>query len=250
MRLHGDERANRNMVGFTLTFGIIIISVGLVAMMGYPQIDSLGQTERLDNAEAGMELVASNFEQLQEQRASVRTNELSISGGSLTVIDGPEITVEAEHTDFDREFDVGGLQYAHEGTTITYENGAVFRTYGEDNIAIVDEPSMTCTENRAVVSVVRVVAESTNKTGADYVSVVGSAETRKLHFPINRTGEDSIAAADELFVTVDSDRSLAWDRHFEDAGNWTAGPTPDTFRCDGIDSMYVRETVVSVAFDT
>ncbi|WP_436925209.1 DUF7289 family protein [Halosimplex amylolyticum] len=250
MRLHDDERANRNMIGFTLTFGIIVVSVGLVAMMGYPQIDDLGRNERLDNAEAGMEQVASSFEQLQEQRATVRTNELSLSSGSLTVIDGPEVTVEAEHTDFDKTFDVGGLQYANEGTTITYENGAVFRTYSEDNIAIVDEPPMTCTENRAVVSVVRVVAESTDKTGADYVSVVGSAETRELRFPMNRTGEDSMAEADELFVTVDSPRSLAWDRHFEDAGNWTAGPTSGTFRCDGIDAMYVRETVISVSFDT
>ncbi|MFC7197070.1 hypothetical protein ACFQL4_24515 [Halosimplex aquaticum] len=249
MRLHGDERAARNMVGFTLTFAIIVVSVGLVATMGYPQIDNLSQTERLDNAEAGMELVASNFEQLQEQRATVRTNELSLSGGSLTVIEGPTVTVEAENTDFARTYSVGGLQYAHEGTTITYENGGVFRTYGEGNVAIVDRPSMTCTEDRAVVSVVRVVPESTTKTGADYVSISGAAQTRELHFPINRTGPDSMAAADELRVSVSS-RSIAWNRHFEDAGNWTAGPTAGTFRCDGIEAMYVRETVVSVSFDT
>ncbi|WP_459193389.1 DUF7289 family protein [Halosimplex sp. J119] len=250
MRLHDDERAVRNLVGFTLTFSIIVVSVGLVATMGYPQFDDLSQQQRLDNAEAGMEQVASSFEQLQEQRANVRTNELSLSGGSLAVVDGPTVTVEAENTDFDREFDVGGLQYESDGTTITYENGAVFRTYSQDNIAIVEESPMTCTEDRAVVSVVRVVSESTDKISGDYVSVTGTAETRALRFPKNRTGEDSIEEAEELFVTVDSSRSNAWDRHFEKTGNWTADPTSDAYRCDGIDAMYVRETVISVSFGT
>lgn len=138
-------------------------------------------------------------------------------------------------------------QSESDGTTITYENGAVFRTYSQDNIAIVQGPPMTCTEDRAVVSV---VSESTDKTSGDYVSVMGTTRTRELRFPMNRTGEDSIAEADELFVTVDSPRSDTWDRHFERSGNWTAGPAPDSFRYDGIDAMYVRETIVSVSFAT
>jgi hypothetical protein len=248
MRLHRDERAARNMIGFTLTFGIIVVSVGLVATMGYPQIDDLSQNERIDNAEAGMELVASNFRELQEQRATARTNELSLSGGSLTVLDGPTVRVQAEDTDFDQTFAVGGLQYGYEGTTITYESGALFRTYGEDNVAVVEGPTMRCTEERAVVSVSRVVPSSTAKTSGDYVSVTGTTQTQALRFPINRTGPDSMADADDVFVTVTSPRSDAWDRYFDRNGNWTAGPTPDTYRCDGIETMYVRETVISVSF--
>ncbi|QLH76345.1 hypothetical protein HZS55_03070 [Halosimplex rubrum] len=247
MRLHDDDRGVRNLVGFTLTFAIIVVAVGFVATTGYQQLGDLSRNEQLDNAESAMELVASDVRQLEGSQAVVRTNDLSLSGGSLTVLDGPTMRVRAENTDFDRTFDIGGLQYAYGRSTITVENGGVFWTNGEGNTATVDRPALTCTDEHAMVSVVRLTPASTAQTGADYVSVTTERQSSELRFPMNRTGPDSAAAADELRVTVSSPRSAAWGRYFESAGNWTAAASPDTYRCDGIDAMYVRETVVSVS---
>ncbi|PSP67485.1 hypothetical protein BRC70_08100, partial [Halobacteriales archaeon QH_6_68_27] len=56
-----DDRAVRNLIGFTLTFSIIVVSVGLTATLGTQQLDAVSQSERVENARAGSEQLANSL---------------------------------------------------------------------------------------------------------------------------------------------------------------------------------------------
>lgn len=248
MRLHRDDRAVRNVVGFTLTFSIIVVSVGLVATLGYTQLGSISQGERVENGREAMELIGTNFQQLEQQRATVQVNELDISGGELTVVEGPSVRINATRN-FDRSFAVRGLEYAVGDTTFTYENGALFRTDPSGSTIMIDSPQQTCTPNRAVISLVAIDGDSDFHFGGDVVTVNGTTQSQDLIYPLNRTGTDSASDAEDVNVTVTSPRADAWASHLNASGNWTSvDGIDDKYVCRGVDSVHVRRTVISVSF--
>jgi hypothetical protein len=246
--LYSDERAVRNIIGLTLTFSIIVVSVGLTATLGYQQLDDVSQAERVENARAGFEGVAASLERLQQQRSVVASSELDLAGGSLTVTDGTTMTLRATEN-FNRTVSTGGLRYRIGDASFTYESGALFRTDNRGNSVMIARPTMSCTSERAVVSVVRVVPESSSQFGGEEVSLSATAESSELLYPLNRTGTDTATDADEANLTVSSPRAGAWERYFETTGNWTqSGSLPDTYVCDAVDAVYVRQTNVTIAF--
>jgi hypothetical protein len=246
--LYSDERAVRNLIGLTLTFSIIVVSVGLTATVGYQQLDDVSQAERVENARAGFEGVAASLERLQQQRSVVATTELDLAGGSLTVTDGTTMTLRATEN-FNRTVPTGGLRYRVGDTSFTYEAGALFRTDNRGNSLMISRPTMSCTSERAVVSVVSVEPDSSTQFGGEVVSLSATAETSELLYPLNRTGTDTATSAEEANLTVTSPRAGAWERYFETNGNWTrSGSLPDTYVCDAVDAVYVRRTNVSIAF--
>lgn len=248
MSLYSDERAVRNIIGLTLTFSIIIVSVGLTATLGYQQLDDVSQAERVENARAGFEGVAASLERLQQQRSAVATSELDLSGGSLTVTNGTTMTLRATEN-FNRTVSTGGLRYRVGDASFVYEAGALFRTDNRGNSVMIARPTMSCTSDRAVVSVVSVEPAAGSQFAGEYVSLSATAESSELLYPLNRTGTDSATDADEANLTVTSPRARAWERHFETNGNWTQSDSlPNTYVCDAVEAVYVRRTNVSIAF--
>lgn len=250
MNLHRNDRAIRNVVGFTLTFSIIIVSVGLVSTLGYQQLETISENERIENGEQAMELISASFQQIKQQQSTVQANELDISGGSLAVVDGPNVTVRSTRN-FNSTIPVRGLRYTIGQTRFTYENGALFRTGVQGNTAVLSGPEWTCTRRRAIVSVVTIGAGSDSQFGGDSVTISATSTSSELLFPMNRTGTDSVSDPTEANVTVGSPRTDAWGRYLNDSGNWTRSDAlDDTYVCQGVEAVYVRQTVITVSFVT
>ncbi|MFB6150718.1 MAG: hypothetical protein ABEJ40_02820 [Haloarculaceae archaeon] len=247
MSLHGDTRAARNVIGLTLTFSVIIVSVGLTATVGYQQLDRVNEVNRIENAEEGMKQVTAALERLQQGRSVVATTELNLGGGTLAVTDGAEMTVRATRN-FNVTFPTGGLAYRLGETSYTYESGALFRTDRNRSVMIA-RPTMSCTKHQAVVSVVTVRAQSAESFSGGVVTLKGAVESSQLVYPLNRTGPDSAADAPEANVTVSSPRAGAWSAYFAESGSWTeSAALEDTYVCDGVDAVYVRRVVIEVSF--
>lgn len=246
--LFADERGVRNVLGYVLTFSIIVVSVGVVSTAGYQQLTEFRETEQLGNAERGLELVADNFDDLQQGRASARSGDLDLAGGDLTVVEGPEmrVSVTGSATDYEETLSVGGLRYRYRGTTVSYENGALFRTSPRNDTGILSRPTLVCSDDRALVSVVSLRANDTEHVGGGTAQVVGEVTTRTVRFPRNRAGEGSVGDVDAATVTVSSPRADGWAQYFRDAGDWASTGTDAQYRCSGLSEVYVRQTNVTV----
>lgn len=243
-----DNRGVRNVFGFVLAFSIVLLSVGIVATVGQNQIAEMSQTERLNNAENAMELIDTSLQQLQQQRAEVRSNEIDLASGSLAVTNGSTMTIQATgpDTDFRKTVSVGSLQYRFERTTITYQTGALFRTLGENPPALVSPPTMTCSNDVAMVSLIVIRANSTRTISGEFATVTGRARTHDLLFPVNRTGAGSARDATKLNVTVSSFAD-GWGQYFTETGNWTrSADNEHSFVCTDVDAVYVHRSIVSV----
>lgn len=246
-RLDRDCRAMRNIVGFVLTFAVVISSAGVASTVGYDQLQGFSESEQLNNAERSLQIVEDNFESLQQGRATVRTSELDLADGSLTVRNESAMRVRIHGTNFNETVPVGALEYRYSDTEIAFENGALFWTGEEGHTGLLRGPTMQCTERQAVVSVATLEPAESDHVAGSTVEVTGVAETRELLFPVNRTGNDSVDDAEKANLTIDSPRADGWEQHFSEAGNWTAHDSrPDTYLCDSVEEVYVRQTVIEV----
>ncbi|MDZ7730673.1 MAG: hypothetical protein U5K37_06770 [Natrialbaceae archaeon] len=57
-----DDRGVSELVGFTLSFGIIMASIALLYGFGYPGIIDYQEHEQLNNAERSFDAMAENFD--------------------------------------------------------------------------------------------------------------------------------------------------------------------------------------------
>jgi len=249
--LGADERAVRNLISYSITFSVIIFSVGLVATAGYGQLNAVSESQQITNAERSMVAVTSGFQALDQERAVVRRSELDLSDGSLSVGNDSTVRVNVTDTNVNETLTPRSLELDIGDTTFTYTNGALLRDGVGERPAMIESPPVTCVDGQAVVPVVSLTVTDTAAIGGEEVSVTGRTVERELLFPLNRTGPDSNDATDTVNVTVSSDRSAAWNRYFERNGNWTAAPDePDTYSCSNVGAVFVRRTVVEVSFQT
>ena len=155
-----DQETGRgvsDLVGFSLMFGIIIVSVGIVSVGGVQDILTFGEGEEIQTSQRGMEATASSLEKLNQQGDTLRTFDL-VTGGSTTFFHQSELTLtvdgDEEHVPINslvQQFDRGGTPI-----NVSYEGGGAFRS----NFATANyEPSMVCRETHASLSIVNLTTE-------------------------------------------------------------------------------------------
>jgi hypothetical protein len=255
-RLIGDDRGVSEVIGFVLSFSVIILSVGLVFTYGFAAVQDMREAEQLNSAERAMEAVAGTLENLQRGDPA-RASEVRVAGGQMDIRNRTRVTVTVEDsasppgTLYRYDQPVGELIYSYQGTNLSYQTGAVFRASDSGGGVLARRPTLVCNDDRAVVSVVR-FRNIEASTGVDSVGAEGSitvaarANETFLLYP-NREGTTADDAA-QVTLEVDSPHSQIWTDYFDSSSNgWAPTGTPGEATCD-TDRVVVRETYVEIKF--
>jgi hypothetical protein len=242
------DRALSDLVGFVLVFGIILTGVGATLALGQGQLSEVKNDEQLRNADRALVLLAQQFDEIESGRADVRTGRLKTDRGTLRIGDRTPIRVivnGSSGTLLDTTLDTRTLEYTLDGTTIAYESGAVIRRPEGGTGVVRARPQVVCTDDRAFVSVVTLDGTVGNSISGGTGTVTARVADRTVVYPLNRTG--SKTAADARNVTVEFgglSGDSAWS-FLADDGNWEQNDA--RYWCDGVESAYVRQTVLDVS---
>jgi len=241
MRLLSDDRGVSELIGYVLAFSIVVASVGAVYAGGLGAAMEFQQDERETNAERAFVALAESLNDLQRGDAPARNGEIRLAEGTLSVADGPNVSIAVNRSGGSLEIyegEVGALTYAVGETQVAYVAGGVVR---EDNGAgsIAASPPFACTDERAVVSLVTITAGDAN-TRAGQGSVLIEAQRRATRVLYPSTSNTSV---DAVTVSID-ENSDAWTRHLSEEG-WTAAG--NTLTCE-TDRVVVRRTTVRIDF--
>jgi len=244
-----DRRAVSDLVGFILSFSLILLSVGIVYTGGFAAITDQQQAEQLHNTERAMSVLAENFHDIERGNAPTRAGEFQLSGGTLSLDRSARFTVSVGYNNgtLPETIRTGSLSYTREGTKISYENGAVLRTDNEYGY-ITREPTVICRDDRAVVSVVEIDPRGnlTSVSMEGTVLVTVKKQDSKLYYPTreNNTVVSKAEAAHNVTIRVEeSPHKDAWESWFADRNGWTQ--TTDGYTCEA-NTVFVRTTKVTV----
>jgi len=263
-RLPGGPTADENrgisdLVGYVLTFSILIASVGIVSSFGFQQLEDMRQNEQLSNAERAFRLMERNLDEIQQSQAPVRASEIDLYQGTITTNTSgafANITIERESDvdPFRKNISLNDIRYEVREKVVAYESGSVFYSDQNSNDVLEDGPEMICTDDEAVLSFVTVQGE----TGQEYltggtVGITARLNSTELIYPRNRTGPDSVGDSKNVTVEFHSRYDDAWEVFFDDLSdeweNATVSSSPK-FTCpDGGDGqrVYVRRTIINVS---
>lgn len=221
--LRGDDRAVSEVLSFVLIFGIIMTSVAVLSMTGFQAMDDYQRTEQLRNAEHAMGALADNFNDvLRYDGIDRRYGELALREGTVTVgsggteinvsVDGEPVGNRSAFSSAENEtITLGTFRYEYGSETIAYEGGGVVRA-GESGSVVLEEPLLTCRDETAIVSLVRVDADNRSIQSGDGLGFTMRVEDRTSEvYPVE----------DNVTITVtDTPYDGAW-ASVEDAEEWT-----------------------------
>jgi hypothetical protein len=258
-RFVSDDRSLSDTIGFVLTFGIIITSVGFVSTVGIGELEEFQTTQQLENADRTFELIARSFDEIEESQTSVRTDAIDLNDGSIRVARTSSVDVWVNNTDtgdtYHETVPLNALVYDFQDTSIAYENGATFRTQRDGGIRKHD-PNLICTEDVAVISLVTVTSPTARQIGGEgTLRITGRRTNTSLLYPLAAKGSGNASTANHVDLKINSDRAREWRLHFEGSdGNWNVESSSDSelsVHCgtsNDLDRVYVRRTVVEVTF--
>lgn len=251
MRLFEGERGVSDVLAFIIVFSIIITSVALVYGTGFSSLDDVREGEQKANAERAMEALALSMNDIVAGETPRRGGSLNLGGGLLQVDESPTVSVTVEDsTDTDvysYSNDTGTFAYTVGTTTVAYENGGVFRS-DRDASVNVRRASMTCTDDRAIVSLVLVRTDSgAIDSEGDVEITMAKQNSTVLYRDVNGANENDVT------VEIDDTQfAVGWESYLNGASEykWSATQSGDTVTadCEDTDRVIVRVTVIDVTF--
>jgi hypothetical protein len=249
-----NGRAVSNLLGYTLMFGIILTATVTVSVIAVDQLETVRENEQLNNAERGFFLVGQNINEIQDNRAAVRSGELDLNDGNIGISSGSNIRIQIDDVsgptdDYEETLPMRALVYGLEDSRVAYESSAIFRG-DNDNVVTQQGPNFVCTDDTAIVSVVTLQGRTGRQLGSGTVGVRATERTSRLRFPQNQRGTNSMQG--ESTVTIDvggAQFTDGWVRSLEEDDNgWERVGSTTQFQCENVDTYYVRQTVVDIAF--
>ncbi|WP_136717836.1 DUF7289 family protein [Halorientalis salina] len=247
-RSREDERALSDVIGFVLTFSVIVASVAIVSTFGMQALEDIRGNEQENNAQRAFQVMAENFKEIERGRAPRRSSELKLNEGSLTVVNDSAFQVGVGGTGFNRTIYPQRIQYEHDNTFIGYENGATLRgNIQSGGSAMQYRPELVCTDNRAIVSFIELETSFDRSLSGGTLRVTGDLQRSELIYPEKRTGKPNATSGDQVNVTVDSTFARGWRNYLEDRDNWERANSRK-WSCTDVDQVYIRKTVIRVTF--
>ena len=216
-----DERAVSDVLAFIIVFSIIITSVALVYGTGFSSIREVRDGEQKANAERALEAVALSMSDLVKGEATRRGGSLNLGGGQLQVDESTDIEVVVDGTEVTPDPNpVGSFEFYVDDTAVAYESGGVFRRDGSASVTVL-QPTMKCTGESAVVSLVAVTSTQGAIGATDNVEVTMVEQSTELLY--------AGTVSSDVDVVVDgTDYAPAWERTLDEQG-WSIDTTGSDF---------------------
>lgn len=236
----GDDRAVTELVGFVLLFGTVVLSVALVSLVGVQSIQLHEQQQSTRDVDRALVALSADFDDIvRSEGVRERTHQLAIAGGQISTGEpGSKIDLRIEHhggTETE-SWRLGSVIYESGSGSVAYEGGGVFRTGETGKRTAIVEPRLTCSDETALISLVRITED-----GGSYQSA------RRASITATETGtayRETFSDVRSLEVGVETDDADArgWADGF--GAGWTQ--TDSGWTCAGSDGDGIEQLSVHV----
>lgn len=241
-RRPAGDRGVSEAISFVFTFAILIAAVAGIYTVSYDSVSTVREGEQLENAERTFEVLERNFDDIQRREAPARSADVNLNGGTLGVRNDSYVVVNVTGAaNFDRNITTGALSYELGGRNIEYENGAAFRRNGNVSVMLTD-PRFVCEGDTAIVSVVKLRHDGRSIAGSTVVTITAVREKAELLLPDERPPK-SVGDAHVSFHTPNED---AWTDYLDRNTGWADPDGDGRYTCSGVDTVYVRRTVLEL----
>lgn len=224
------ERAISEVLSYSLIFGLIVASIGIVTVGGLGSLQSAQTNEQLSNAERAFDVLHDNFGDVHSEGAPSRATEISLGDSQLFFDEN--VTMEIQLTSKTIKHDIRPVVFRVDGDRqLVYEAGAVMRV-SRDGGFVLNSPPFTVTggstedDGQVHLTIVKTTSPDVESMGSTTVLLQGESRNRSVLASDVGGGEDLVE------IRIDSPRADIWGDYFDSLDYCTASVTSTTATCD------------------
>lgn len=223
------DRGVSDLVAFTLTFGVIVVSIGAVSVAGFGALNDIKSYKAADAAEQAMEGFADSVEDHRTRGVPRRTTSLQLGGDRISRFNSSlNISVNRTGSGWTNEtINTGALvRETGDDTEIVYAGGSLFRVQRQ-GVTVVRTPTLRCGQNSVHTSLIEFqgstyfssetavqIDTTLNRNRLVYPNVTGSRGARAQSVIINVSNTEYTGGWERLFnTTLDEWQSIGDDRY-------------------------------------
>ncbi|MCC7565290.1 MAG: hypothetical protein KO206_03300 [Methanomicrobiaceae archaeon] len=240
-------------IGFILILGIVIGSIGLVTLYGYPLLIKEQTNTDIRNMERTMIVLQNDIKSLCYKNVPYKETSLQVSGGTLSALGAVDGDVSAPRfnittsTGYDSgEVYLGQLKYASSAgdAVISVSNGAVLkRQEGQQGSVMLAEPRWfydNITKTFMIYLINLTTNEAMAQTGVGAVRM-GLVETE------TQINESAMTVTVKYNPGTSDDYSTAWRNYLTGSVGMTeTAPGSNTYTLGGVDTLVIKEYLIKV----
>lgn len=214
MKLLSSEDAVSEVIDFVTILGILVLSIGIIGVAGYPIVKNAQEANHIENTKQSFIVLAGNINKVALGQAPSQSVELKMYGGTLSVTGSSTIKINATNSSnveislVDQQ--MRSIESTVGDTVIAYEGTGVWAKYPNGNTLLVYKPLITNRSNVLVIPVVKI--SGTSSMGGSGMSRVTAKGVPSVTFYSNVTNISVIIAGNyisgwkEYFGNI-----MAWD---------------------------------------
>ncbi len=240
-----SEDAVSEVVDFVTILGVLVLSIGIIGVAGYPIVKNAQEANHIENTKQSFIVLANNVNKVVMGQAPSQNVELKMYGGSLSVTGNSTINITANSTNstgtsrivlVDRQ--IRSIESIVGETVVAYEGTGVWAKYPNGNTILVSKPLITNQSNVAVLPIVTIGgASSIGGSGMSRVTVKG---VPSVTFYKN---------VSDIIVTVNSTYSPGWKNYFNNVMAWDF--CFSSGECTGnLDTKNIDVYILNIQLDT
>jgi hypothetical protein len=207
-----SESAVSESIGYLLILGIMIFSIGIIFVVGYPALQNSMDDAHMQNMERGFIVMGKSIDRVAEQEAPTQSVELNLKGGTLTTYNTASISIIYTYTNdtatLPRTWGITTVTYKYHGDKqIGYEFGGVFENIGQEGYVLKD-PQMISSQT-FIIPIVNVYSSGT-AIGGDGLAkalIYGGESTLTPYSDIKK-----------INITVTSNYYKGWEKYLKKLG--------------------------------
>jgi len=200
------DRGVSEVLGYLLTFGIVVTVVSILYVSGMPIVDDMKDRSALESMETSFVTLQSSIMSVASGQSPIRTMRFNLVKGSIGTNDNAGyINVNATGVEHDHKFYFGNIEYRLGPWKVVYELGAVIASTPGGSI-IISDPRIFKSNGNIFISVINV--------SGNFAAAGGMAEMEMRH--IDTTVHVPYRKVNNITINVRSNHSDAWTRYLKD----------------------------------
>lgn len=210
-----SEDALSEVLGFSLTLGLMVLALGVIGVAGYPMLEHMQEREHLLNIEQSFSVLQPNINKVAYGKAPSQSVELKMYGSQISVTGTSHINVSMQAWNsttsnyyspppLERQMRTIENQYAE--NNIAYENTGVWARYPQGGSIAISEPDFAYHNNLLLIPMVTISGSK---------SISGSGLTRV----ISEGGQICVSVYENVSmvnITLTSDYYEGWGRYLNE----------------------------------
>lgn len=208
-----NDAAVSETVGFILMFSIVILSMSMIYILGYPILQEHIESSVFENAQQSFIVLQSDMKRVAFEQVPVKTMKIKLHSSTISVDNRSSILISYNDSTLHSDnYSTGEIEFTKNEKVLTYENGGLWMVQPPSGAIMVSKPpiytGMINNDNMTTIGVISV--QGRRSTGGNgIVSIIMEHDSSDLIKPSEKV---------DVTVTINSVYSRQWARYLEENG--------------------------------